>query len=501
MVEGKGMMNATQAAEPMLDDKAARPLPHDGHMRLWLAVVAATALTGLCILEIILIGCDANILLLRFLALAFILRLVAHWRNRAIRISAMDRWAAPLLIVAGGILSNIMWQRPDGVSLFILFLANALTICCLLPWLTGMAVPQAAPPAAGQAKELPLRREGDAAGKTDTKIPMVPLPLVALRLEMAQACLSQVVSSLTYLAGTRQGGQATQIGQALASLAAAQELLCPYDAPLSPRPSSQSVTLDQPAASERSPLAPLAVAKGAIRVLLVDDDAAGRTWLAGLLERQGVAVDVVDDCRLALEIVRLSRPDWAVVAVSPLRLRGLALAFLLTRLSDCRIALVHGQGLRPSARSLRRLDNPLTLQKPLTLADLAPLLQRSPPTSAPPILDVGTLDEHQRALGQARVRRIVDAFLINSPATVNLCLTALADKDAEALGKAAHKLAGAAVATGALRLAEVAHVVDDAIRHKDHEVAFRGADRLAAAYASAAGALIAYRRDRLAHSA
>ena len=114
----------------------------------------------------------------------------------------------------------------------------------------------------------------------------------------------------------------------------------------------------------------------AVRVLVIDDDAAFRFALVKALSRQGFAVSDADSGEAALRVLLAADPPDA--ALLDLRMGGIDGLTVLKRSahSPARIVVLTGHGTVEAAVSAMQLGAFSFLEKPVDAEVLAPLLRQ-----------------------------------------------------------------------------------------------------------------------------
>jgi CheY-like chemotaxis protein/HPt (histidine-containing phosphotransfer) domain-containing protein len=242
------------------------------------------------------------------------------------------------------------------------------------------------------------------------------------------------------------------------------------------------------------------------RVLLAEDNPVNQEVALGLLEVLGVSVDVAENGRCAVERAASAHYDLVLMDCQMPELDGFAAtAAIRARERET------GGHLPIVALTANALDGDREiclaagmddyLSKPFTreqlAAILAPWLRRPAPATAPATSSsppaasasaapvaigaatainpraLAAIRELSAASGPALVRKVVDAFLADTPARLAQMREAAGTGGAEALRKAAHGLKSSCANVGALRLAELCKELEAIGRSGDTDGARR----------------------------
>lgn len=252
-------------------------------------------------------------------------------------------------------------------------------------------------------------------------------------------------------------------------------------------PTSAEQAQAPPFASRRAPSVAEAEAAGTL-VLLIDDHPTNRIVISRQLALAGFACEVAEDGREGFErwrsgryalvlsdvhmpgvdgyqLARMIREEEArqssartpIVALTASALRGEAERCLAAGMDDCLVKPA------PVPVLAERLLRWLPHAREAALADEAEASVKVPPSEVQHVLDAGSLDALTG--GSATEARAVMVDFLGATAQDLAALdAALAQRDATALTRQAHKIKGAARLVGATELAEAATVLESAGR-------------------------------------
>ena len=487
-----------------LPDNNPRPIPIPPPVdRTSLSVDLLLAGTGwvlvMTLMDLLLVGVAPLLLALRLAGLALP---VWWWLDRRPCAWVAAFWLAELAL--GQVLAIYTWADEGAPP--VALAAGALCGFLLMP-----------AAAAGGFRWRPVEK-GSATGVAAPFPPaVISVPLAVLRLSMEglQARLQALSASLERFA-TRQTdpAQATELRDLRTGLDATAEQVRQMLGLEPPTISPPPGPINPPSSRPRAPAKPAERgARHPLSVLLVDDDAVGRTLMRLLLERDGHEVEETDDAKMALEMALMEGPQVAFISARIGRHRGLALAHCIRTGGGPPVWLLQGPADMVSDRQRERAGLQGILTKPITPATLTAALDRvSDPSAAPAppmvparpsaplaadLLNLSVLEEHLELLGRARVNHIIDSFLTTAPETLALAASAAQARDLVELGRAAHKLAGGSLTVGAAALAVQARKLEAAARAEDVETALAVAADLSATFQEAAAAFARFRRARL----
>lgn len=251
------------------------------------------------------------------------------------------------------------------------------------------------------------------------------------------------------------------------------------------------------------PTVSLAPLSGDVRVLVADDNAMNRELVAQMLEKLGCVTDFEQDGEAAVERYRSGRYDVVLMDCRMPRMDGYEACRRIRALeSGERHVPIVAVTANASAQDRDRAHDAgmdEVLSKPFGYRDLAGCLERyvgtgrlseSPsPAGAPAV--VGP-DLRQQAIasittflprhsnGPERAEHVLDRFLGQAPSRVRAIEEALAERDVDKLGEAAHALKGASGFLGITRLSDACTVLVEVSRRGELPANSNEADTIAA---------------------
>ena len=251
----------------------------------------------------------------------------------------------------------------------------------------------------------------------------------------------------------------------------------------------------EPAAAPRSDAA--APAMSSLRVLVAEDHAVNRQYMAALLEGMGHHAFFAGNGVEAVQAVREQRFDIVLMDLHMPLLDGVGATLAIRALNDGASATVPIIALTADAfaqtreRCLMAGMNDF-LAKPLSPERLSAMLRRlfgdaagaaadaptgagdaaTPAAATPVLLDRATLDAAMHAMSSERMSELLRGFFDESPQTVQRLRVALRDGQALDLRVNAHAVRGAALNFGLNALAQTAQALHERATHAPaHEIA------------------------------
>ncbi len=234
-----------------------------------------------------------------------------------------------------------------------------------------------------------------------------------------------------------------------------------------------------PAPPDAAPPAPAAALRP-LRILLAEDNLVNQKVAAGLLERQGHAVEVVGDGAAALAALAAAAPghyDAVLMDMQMPGIDGLEATRRLRLLPDGRGSLpviaLTANALKGDDERCRAAGMDDYVPKPIDPARLAAtLLRHIPGAGQPPratdwpgeIVDHGVLAELEAALGRDQVDALLADCLRQLEILVPRLAAAAMRRDAQAMRATAHELKSSARNLGLGSLGDLAEAVELACR-------------------------------------
>jgi PAS domain S-box-containing protein len=238
---------------------------------------------------------------------------------------------------------------------------------------------------------------------------------------------------------------------------------------------------------------------GVLRILLAEDNQVNRRLAVAMLEKAGHIVDTVENGRLAVEAVRSSHYDLALMDLQMPQMDGFQ-ATAAIRQSEAGsqahlpIVALTAHAMRGDREACLAAGMDGYLSKPLRSADLMATIDAvlgraaGPVPSSVPTLDTGSAEPAFRlAEVLERVQgdwdllvELVEILKTEAPRLLGDINDAVAAGDARALERAAHRLRGSVASFGAVTATELAHIVENFAREGNLAAAEPAAARLTA---------------------
>ena len=236
------------------------------------------------------------------------------------------------------------------------------------------------------------------------------------------------------------------------------------------------------AAAGSCPPVPVVAAAARLSVLLAEDHAVNRMVATRIMERQGHAVQAVEDGAAAVAAVRRGGFDLVLMDVMMPVMDGLAATRAIRTLPGeagrVKVIGVTANASRANEAACRAAGMDGFAPKPITaqllMAEIARVFGGAAPPPAPAVaavetLDRAALDALDEVLGAAAVDDIIAVFLADVPARLARMQALAAAGGSGRLAREAHALAGSAGTLGLRALAAAARVLET-------ELAGSGAD-------------------------
>ena len=237
----------------------------------------------------------------------------------------------------------------------------------------------------------------------------------------------------------------------------------------------------QAAAAEPAGLPPLPP----LSVLLVEDNEVNRLVTEGFLERDGHETRVVESGEAALAALAAERADLVLMDVRMPGIGGLEAIRAIRALDDPETAAVPILVLTADLATTQEKSclesgadgvlgkpfQPAALQAAMAQCLAKPEARRPAEGNGPPqdplqrVLDEAVIIDHRRQLGPERAKRILEAFHLSAPGTLDAIKEAAGRGDAARVSDLAHALKSAAGNLGLLRLREAADRLEAVSRH------------------------------------
>jgi CheY-like chemotaxis protein/HPt (histidine-containing phosphotransfer) domain-containing protein len=238
---------------------------------------------------------------------------------------------------------------------------------------------------------------------------------------------------------------------------------------------------------------------GALHILLAEDNQVNRRLTVAMLERAGHLVDTVENGRLAVEAVRSTAYDLALMDLQMPQMDGFqATAAIRQSERDGKthlpIVALTAHAMRGDREACLASGMDGYLSKPLRSADLIATIDSVLGRTADPVVVAGPAADSASVEPTFRLAEVlervqgdwdllvelVEILKTEAPRLLHDIDTAVAEGDARAIERAAHRLRGSVASFGAVTATEQAHIVENFAREGDLTAAGPAAARLKA---------------------
>jgi len=209
-----------------------------------------------------------------------------------------------------------------------------------------------------------------------------------------------------------------------------------------------------------------------LRILLADDNEVNRQVGLLILEQAGYAADVASNGREVIDALRRMKYDLVLMDVQMPEMDGWAATREIQRLWAAgdrpRIVALTANASQEDRERCAAAGMDDYLSKPLRLAELRAVLEKSAPSEPPPAaapaaslpegFDPGVLASLKAVERPGRpnmMKSLIDLYLKRLPEHVAGIEQALKNRDADTLHRQAHSLKGSSLTLGASRIAEL----------------------------------------------
>jgi len=227
------------------------------------------------------------------------------------------------------------------------------------------------------------------------------------------------------------------------------------------------------------------------RVLVAEDNPANQLIARAMLERLGLQVDVVANGQEVVVALRNRPYDCVLMDINMPEMDGVeattAIRGLPGATAGTPIVAMTALAMRGDRERLLAQGLDDYISKPINREELHACIERqlrnTPlPKAASvesrdsggagtdfPVIDADVLSELKANTGAELLPQIIDAYLLEGSARVEVIVAAAASGDSALIAKEAHPLKSSSASIGAMRLAELARLLEDAGRKQDLE--------------------------------